>query len=252
MKRILLLCVLLVVVLIPTSNIRAGNLTWLDVDGMSIFGYNYNEYIYIGSIANKFSSESIANDFGWGSKFKLHSIMNEFGRFGSKFSSYSAFNSFATTPPIIINKNNEFVCYLTVNNFKTPSITTDSAIECAINSFKSPISAHKDIIFKDIPPESGGSSVEDKLIQEQFTLLGNYPNPFNPSTNIQFEIPEKSHVRLSVYSITGQSVISLIDWTVAEGRHIIKWEPVGLSAGLYLYSLEAGKKKLMGKMLYLK
>ena len=239
-------------VLIPIINIMAGNLTCLDVSGMSIFGYNYNEYIYIGSIANKFSSDSIANEFGWGNKFKSDSIMNEFGRFGSNFSSYSAFNSFASTPPIIVNQNNEFVGYLTVNNFKLPSINTNSAVECAINSFKSPISAHRDIVFKNIPPESGVSSIEDKLLQEQFTLLGNYPNPFNPSTNIHFEIPMGCHVRLSIYSISGHRVQTLLDRVVSGGSHVVKWEPDGLSAGLYLYSLEAGNKRLMGKMLYLK
>ena len=82
--------------------------------------------------------------------------------------------------------------------------------------------------------------------------MGNYPNPFNPSTNIQFELPEQSYDRLNVYSISGQRVQTLLDRPVTGGSHMVKWEPDGLSAGLYLYLLEAGNKQLMGKMLYLK
>lgn len=142
--------------LLPVFYVEAGNLTCWDVDGMSIFGYKYGEYIYIGSIANEFDSKSIANEFGWGNEFKSNSIMNEFGNFGSEFSSYSAFNEFATKPPIIINRNNEFVGYLTINDFKTPCINTYSAIMCAGKSFMSPIRGHEDIVFKDIPKKSGG------------------------------------------------------------------------------------------------
>ena len=94
--------------------------------------------------------------------------------------------------------------------------------------------------------------VEHKALPEYFRLLGNYPNPFNPATSIQFEIPVKCHVCINVYSITGQRVSTLLDNPVSEGRHTVKWKPVDLSAGLYLYSLEAGNKRLIGKMLYLK
>ncbi len=49
-----------------------------------------------------------------------------------------------------------------------------------------------------------------------------------------------------------QRVQTLLDRPVAGGSHIVNWEPDGLSAGLYLYSLEADNKRMMGKMLYLK
>jgi len=135
---------------------EAGNLTCQDVDGMSIFGYKFGEYIFIGSIANEFDSNSIANKFGWGNEFKSDSIMNKFGTFGSEFSPYSAFNKFASKPPIIINRDNKFVGYLTINDFKIPSINTYVAIACAKNSFKSSIKEHEHIVFKKIPPNSSG------------------------------------------------------------------------------------------------
>jgi hypothetical protein len=146
-----LFLLILLPLFLPTLNLEAKNLTCWDIDGMSIFGYKSSEYIYIGSIANNFNINSIANEFGWGSKFKLNSIMNNFGSFGSKFSSYSAFNELASNPPIIINRNHEFVGYLTINNFKAPSVNTYVAIACAKNSFKSSIREHEYMVFKNIP-----------------------------------------------------------------------------------------------------
>ncbi len=94
--------------------------------------------------------------------------------------------------------------------------------------------------------------VDDISYPDSFRLLGNYPNPFNPSTNIQFELPEESHVRFDIYSISGQKVITLMDSQLGAGSHVVKWEPDGLSAGLYVYSLRTGNKSETGKMLYLK
>ena len=166
-EKIKILLFILFTLLLPIFYAKAGSLTCWDVNGMSIFGYKYDEYVYIGSIANEFSSKSIANEFGWGNEFKSDSIMNDFGKFGSKFSSYSAFNEFASKPPIIVNRDNKFVGYLTINDFKTPSINTYIAIACAKDSFGSPIRNHEDIIFKDIPSKSSGDyGYSDSDIEE--------------------------------------------------------------------------------------
>ena len=94
--------------------------------------------------------------------------------------------------------------------------------------------------------------VEDNTLPKQFKLLGNFPNPFNPSTEIRYEVPKQYRVTLRIYSISGQHVSTLIDKTVSAGSHTIKWSPKGLAAGVYLYSLEAGDKRLIDKMLLLK
>jgi hypothetical protein len=98
--------------------VSASTLDCAAVNGMAIFGYKYGEWNFIGAIANEFDSDSIANEFGAGNEFKSDSIFNEFGNFGGKFSSYSAFNDFASDPPIIVNDNYKFVGYLTINEFK--------------------------------------------------------------------------------------------------------------------------------------
>ncbi len=151
MKKYFYIIVILVGISTFGSVSHASTLNCYDVDGMAIFGYDWSEWKHIGAIGNEFNSLSIANEFGAGNEFKSTSIFNEFGKFGGSFSSYSAFNDFATKPPIIINDDYKFVGYMTLNTLKSPFINTYEAIACAKNSFRSPKRDLKDVTFKDIP-----------------------------------------------------------------------------------------------------
>ena len=73
----------------------------------------------------------------------------------------------------------------------------------------------------------------------KFSLSQNYPNPFNPSTTIRYGLAEKSHVRLEVFNILGQSVALLIDGEQAAGFHSAVFESSGLASGVYVYRLSA-------------
>lgn len=77
-------------------------------------------------------------------------------------------------------------------------------------------------------------------------LLGNYPNPFNPSTEIAFEMARPDHARLNVYDIAGNLVRTLVDGPREAGRHTVTWNGRDNSggmaaAGVYLYRFEAGE-----------
>ena len=67
-----------------------------------------------------------------------------------------------------------------------------------------------------------------------------YPNPFNPSAEIVFDLPEASDVRLAVYDVTGREVARLADGPMSAGTHRVRFEATGLPSGVYLYRLEAG------------
>ncbi len=120
-----------------------------EVGGLSIFGYdNYNDnYKFIGSIANEFSSLSIGNEFGYGNEFKSDSLFNEFGTYGNMFGSYSAYNEFSYKPPVLIDAYNQVKGYVTKNTLKIPYIDPDHAKNCAKNTFSSPIYDHEDKTF---------------------------------------------------------------------------------------------------------
>lgn len=106
-----------------------------------------------------------------------------------------------------------------------------------------------------------GGAVNDATAEAQkpknFDLLTNYPNPFNPSTTIEFRVPATSHVSLSVFSVNGQKVRTLVDKVMGEGSWPITWDGRDdngkqLSSGVYLYKLQAGDFISTRKMVFSK
>ena len=90
-----------------------------------------------------------------------------------------------------------------------------------------------------------------------YSLLQNYPNPFNLSTTISFAIPNKSHVNISVFDINGRLVATLLSESLDSGYHSVNWNGVdanglNVSAGLYVYILQADDVKLSSKMILMK
>ena len=77
-------------------------------------------------------------------------------------------------------------------------------------------------------------------VPSEYVLEGNHPNPFNPSTEIRFDLPEPSAVRLVVYDVTGREVARLVDQPMGAGTHAVTWDASGLPSGTYLYRLTAG------------
>ncbi|HDR05374.1 MAG TPA: hypothetical protein ENN84_09050, partial [Candidatus Marinimicrobia bacterium] len=77
-------------------------------------------------------------------------------------------------------------------------------------------------------------------VPENVEVSGNYPNPFNPSTTIGFGLPEGSFVKITIYSIIGEKIITLADGSYSKGYHEIKWHGTNqagnsVSNGLYIY-----------------
>lgn len=89
-------------------------------------------------------------------------------------------------------------------------------------------------------------------VPNEFALEQNFPNPFNPSTTIEFAIPQASYVNLKVYNILGQEVKTLISGFKDAGAHTINFDAKELNSGMYLYKLEAGSFTQVRKMLLLK
>jgi hypothetical protein len=78
-----------------------------------------------------------------------------------------------------------------------------------------------------------------------FSLSTATPNPFNPSTTIAYEVPEQTHITLTIYNLLGQEVLSLMDQVQAAGRYETVWHGVnsrgaGVASGVYLYRIVSG------------
>lgn len=89
-------------------------------------------------------------------------------------------------------------------------------------------------------------------IPNEFKLFNNYPNPFNPSTKIKFNLPISAKVTLNIYDILGRKVITLINDVKPAGRYEVDFNGSALASGIYIYSIMAGSFNSSQKMMLLK
>jgi hypothetical protein len=118
----------------------------------------------------------------------------------------------------------------------------------------------------DMGAYSGGDSTmvgigwEGGFIPRRYSIICNYPNPFNTATTIEYEIAFGSEVELSIYDVLGRKVTTLIDGRIEAGRHSVKWDASNQSSGIYFARLTArqepglstGEKKYTERMTLLK
>jgi len=95
------------------------------------------------------------------------------------------------------------------------------------------------------------TSVEDNN-PLQFKVEQNSPNPFNPSTMIQFTIPENNRVTIDIYNIAGQKIQTLVNDMMKAGSHSVTWDAGKYPSGVYIYKVKAGKYEKTMKMTLVK
>ena len=100
-------------------------------------------------------------------------------------------------------------------------------------------------------------STETNGMPTEFALHENYPNPFNPSTTLRFDLPELSDVNVIIYNMLGQEVKTFNMQNISAGHHSIKWNATNdlgdpVSAGVYLYQLQTRDFVKTRKMILLK
>jgi len=76
-------------------------------------------------------------------------------------------------------------------------------------------------------------------VPEEYALFENFPNPFNPSTTIQFAVPEQSFVKLEVYNSLGEKVTTLVSEELEAGTYSFNWDATNLPSGVYIYSIQS-------------
>jgi len=89
-------------------------------------------------------------------------------------------------------------------------------------------------------------------IPSEYRLSQSYPNPFNPSTNIKYSVPENGFVKLSVYNLVGEEVIVLVNETVDAGFYEIEFDAAYLPSGIYFYRLQTSNFIQTKKMVLMK
>lgn len=121
-----------------------------------------------------------------------------------------------------------------------------------VNKDVSYVVGHLGIMYK---TTNGGVTYVNEtqsIIPKHYYLSNNYPNPFNPSTTIEYRIPKLSDVRINVFNILGEKVATLVNEHQHPGTYKVEFNAEGLSSGIYYYQLRAGNYSATKKMLLIK
>ena len=92
----------------------------------------------------------------------------------------------------------------------------------------------------------------NNTVPSEFSLKQNFPNPFNPSTQINFSIPQTSLVVLKVYDVTGREVATLLNQYKTAGSYTLNFNATELASGIYYYTIAAGSFSSTKKMILMK
>ena len=106
---------------------------------------------------------------------------------------------------------------------------------------------------------AGVVSIDNEVVNtpDKFSLKGNYPNPFNPSTNILFTLGMASDVTVKVYSILGEEIATLHNGNMIPGTHSLRWNGLtnngfNVASGVYFYQVDVAGQVKTGKMMLMK
>ena len=94
-------------------------------------------------------------------------------------------------------------------------------------------------------------------IPSEFLLSPAYPNPFNPITTLRYDLPDDNHVTLTIYDLNGREIDRLVNAVQPAGHKSVQWNATDMqgkpvSAGVYLYQIQAGEFVQTRKMVLLK
>jgi hypothetical protein len=136
---------------------------------------------------------------------------------------------------------------ITVDNLGSTEPTSSTAL-VKYTSTGSPVGATINFSL------SSATSVETNISEQlkEFELSQNFPNPFNPSTTINYAIQQSGVVILKVYNVVGQEIQTLVNNYQAVGNYQVTLNAQNLSSGVYFYRLQSNGSTLMRKMILLR
>ena len=108
------------------------------------------------------------------------------------------------------------------------------------------------LLLKTTPDLTIIRNITEAKIPSKYILHQNHPNPFNPTTTIEFSLPYTEFVTLKIYNILGEDVATLISERLSSGKYKYEWDASNLASGLYLYKIQAGDFVDIKKMVLMK
>jgi len=112
--------------------------------------------------------------------------------------------------------------------------------------------AYSGFIYSGLPIYTGMDDFLTDGLPKTFELYQNYPNPFNPTTNIKFSLPKMATVKIDVFNVIGQHIITLINTKKEAGYHVINFDAHHFASGMYFYTITADNFHNVKRMLLIK
>jgi hypothetical protein len=92
----------------------------------------------------------------------------------------------------------------------------------------------------------------ESVLPKKFALYQNFPNPFNPTTTISFDVPKQATVKITIFDVMGREVTRLVDNDYSAGSYSVNWNASPYASGLYYYRIEAGDFVAVRKLVLMK
>lgn len=134
-------------------------------------------------------------------------------------------NWFPTAKETYMTNRDTYLAALSDSMMNATHVYVPGDVESAVITFET-FGTNNETNFSDLPAK--------------FFLSENYPNPFNPTTNISFTLPIASDVVLTVHNILGQKVAEIVNQRMSAGTHTVNFDASNLASGVYLYRMQAG------------
>ncbi|MDA3838429.1 MAG: choice-of-anchor J domain-containing protein [Candidatus Delongbacteria bacterium] len=229
--------------------------TWYNNTSTDSSSSSGTDYIYSGE--NSIIIQYWAPEFNW---LISPEIQLDYDDYFLKFWLWYKSSDFETKLHVLVNDGTKGWTSILDYDGTTPDNYFNSEIELSLSSYYNKTiriafvyeyTYGNEVALDDITITSP-TGIDNFSIPSTTTLAQNYPNPFNPTTMINFSVEKRNIVNLSIYNLNGQLINTLLNDEKKPGNYSVNYEALGLSAGVYYYTLTTGRDAISKKMILIK
>lgn len=214
-------------------------ITGLEI-GLSQLGITEDYFLYVSGIKFKYNPDNPV-----GSRVIFQSLKIN----GQQINPYAMYSlTINEGLYMLLDQNGVEVQNVTMTGIPEFTALNDFVINLGTVNYKSE-GRIKDKSFGDNAKEEGNSQIDNTM---KYQLFENYPNPFNPSTTIKFQIPKDENVSLKIYNMLGKEVVVLANGYFKSGIYSFKFDAGNLASGVYFYVIKTNSYSDTKKMLLIK
>ncbi len=214
---------------------------------------NMDEGTFIGAVASGYSSDNIAPDAPDDLGGQIVDGTAELEWAASTANDLAYYNVYRGATEDFVHNEDSFIGESETSDFIDAAMAAGDNyyIVTAVDIHDNESDASDAVSLTSMSVD-GGAGVPDV-----FALHQNFPNPFNPVTNIRFDVPENSMVSMAIYDLLGHKVRTLINYEMNAGFHSIQWNGTNdhgnpLASGMYIYRINAGEFHAVKKLVFMK